>query len=203
MFKDASLDDLKMMFAKTIIRYKEFPVFVEDVAISRDEKVMLELYSLSTGECKWYPFNEEDYNFKPVRLGYLNLRGFSYYLYRKPVRKYKQGLALESLAIVDSGYHFLDNEERGRSQKVYKSIKELHSKELVATIKGYYPSLKDALTMFEDMACEVAFDRQFSIDRKMNIFYKGCPVGCYEDGKISFNKGQEYLSNALRKNYEI
>ena len=204
MIKEASLADLEMMFKSTLIRQKDEPVFIESLS-QNNGITKAELYYLSNGDCKWVVFDEDNYNFKPVRLGYVNLRGFAIYLYRRPLRRYKQGLHYECLGQVPNRRNDWSQNENIRLMECQKLVQKLHNKELVNTIKGYYPSLSDALAMFEDMACEVAFDRQFSIDKMNKIRYKGNVVGGYstKQKQIVFNDGFEYLNKALRKNYEI
>jgi len=204
MIKEASLQDLQMMFLNTLIRYKGLPVLVENIIQEKKTKeVKVELYHLTTNEFSLITFNEEEFNFKPVRLGYINHRGFAIYIYRQPYRKFKQGLNRECMVYVDSEMLYLDGNHQLRRNQSVDDVFALWVNSLCNTIDSKYPSLKEAIIKIKDGAMEVAFDRQFAICHQNYIRYKGKIVGAYQKDHIEFKPGFEFLKNALRKDYEI
>jgi len=204
MIKEASLQDLQMMFLSTLIRYKELPVLVENIFQDKKNKVMkIELYHLTSNEYSIVDFNEKEFNFKPIRLGYVNHRGFAVYIYRQPYRKFKQGLHKECLIYVESEMLSLLNDQVVRRNQSVDDVLSLWTNDLCNTIISIYPSLKEAIIKLNDGALEVAFDRQFAICNQNYIRYKGKIVGTYQKDHIEFKQGFEFLKDAIRKDYEI
>lgn len=201
-----NMDDLRMMFDRTIVQYKGDPVYIESLASAGKKQYKAECYFIATGQRLWLPFNEQDFNLKPVRTGYVNIKGFALFIYRQPYRRYKQGLHVDNMKIndrVDIGN--VEQYEVGRYNHAYELLQGLRVKELYNTFKNIYPSLVDAMEQFEDGAHSVAFDRQFAVDKFFRIHFKGNIVGKVspKTNKITFNPDNKHLSFALRKDYEM
>lgn len=204
MIKEASIEDLNMIFKDSLIRHKGIPVIVKSINRAERNILKAEYFNIVTLDYYWDTFNEEDCDFKPVRLGYVNHRGFALYIFRRPVRRFKQGLSSENMGYVRTDAKMnLDRDGLLRFRSASEDVMGLQAKGIYNTINNVYPSLKDAISMFEDQAYEVAFDRQFSIFRDMSILYKGKLVGVYDTyhDLIKFKPGFEYLEKALRKGY--
>lgn len=197
MFEDASLGDLRMMFDGTLVRHNGEPVFIHHVA---DDK-KAECLFIGNQEYKYITILDKGFDFTPVSLGYVNVRGQSIYASRNPLRRYKQGLSPECLNIFATGEDF-DSEERYTDAQ--KQVKSLKSKCLYNTVKRVFPSLEDVIASFEDKVRMAAFDRQFALRYDGILKYRNNKVGRVDlnNGNVFLNKGKEYLISALGNKYE-
>lgn len=201
-----TIEDIRMMFDHTIIQYKGDPVYVESILPAGKREYKAECYFIATGQRLMLPFNEKDFNLKPVRTGYVNLKGFALFLCRQPYRKYKQGLHVENIKTAERmDLGDVDQYTVTRFRHSHELVQTLRTKELYNTFKNIYPSLSDAIEQFEDGAHSVAFDRQFAVDKFFRIHFKGQVVGKvhHKSHKISFSKENSHLAFALRKDYEV
>jgi hypothetical protein len=149
------------------------PVYIENV--KEDEYV---IRSLSLLQLKRVKPNQIDLT--PVKLGWCNVDGTAYYLSRVPVRKWKQGLHPENIA-VDGVHKF------GASLPF-----ELVSLGLHNTIKGVYPSYQ-GLVKNGVPHKKAAFHRSWAMDYNKSLWYKGRIVGSIVGGIPHFNASESYL----------
>lgn len=187
--KEASHQDLRQMFDKSIVTYDTHPIFIHHV---NDDK-SVDVSSLGNNKEARLHLSDEKFDFTPVSLGYVNVQGSCFYLTRVPRRQWKQGLHHDNVEIK---YHEAGYPEDRRWMSAYNRIKELSCKPLYNTIKNIYPTLEEAVNLLQEDR-EVAFDRQFAINKDFIIFYKAQAVGYYNDGEIVFNANKEFLRKAL------
>lgn len=120
----------------------------------------------------------------PVKLGYRNMGTQSFYLYRLPIRQYKQGLRPENIG--------------GSNVRI-----QMYSLKDVNYIK--YPNIEQCLDRLENReAVRVAWSPKFSIMRsknEMNLLYKQHTVGNVntENGKCLLHSKNLYLQESLEE----
>lgn len=159
-------DNVSMRLLNSVIRVGTTPVFVID--ITRTE---LKYKSLSSGRENIISLKSPRLNLLPVPLGYINYRAGAHYLSRIPQRKYKQGLAYESLKM----------EGMSRGKEV------LRSKALARCIAGEYPNHEEVIRRIKDGEnINLAFSRQFAIGEAptfegtggaLSLLFRGRRVG--------------------------
>ena len=168
-----------MRLAHTVVRTLDgYPIFVRRV-----EDKTIQAYNLINNEELELDF--EDIDFKPIPLGFIN--GFGYraiYLYRRPVRKYKQGLNIDNI-----GMSFIERRmDFSRLMEFvyqpclnkYDSLDKIFNKD-----EGKLPFIYGP---------HKAFHRFFAINLQTNdLYYKIWKVG-------TINKNKEYV---LEKNAEV
>jgi hypothetical protein len=101
---------------------------------------------------------------------------------RVPIRKWKQGLNLENLAI--------DHTKYGLKIMDFK----FPSYELGLTIRGIFPTLEDALKLMKDKKyTKCAFTRNWAVDKVGSLLFRGRIVGKFHKGKFTLNKDEVFL----------
>lgn len=188
---EIEIQDLRTMFQHTLVRYSNNPVMITH--ISADKKA--DCLFIGNNEEQTIPLEDAKFNFKPVSLGYVNIQGYCFYVSRTTRRQYKQGLSVDNVKFKLNGEEL----KADRQHAAYERVKGLSCKALHNTIKNVYPSLQGAIEMFEDEAEEVAFDRQFAVNKRGNLYYKGELVGNVnlQTHEINFPPEFEYLRKAL------
>lgn len=112
-------------------------------------------YDLKTLEAKSLRLNELDAT--PIPLGMTQISEESYFLHRKAVRRYRQGVSWESL----SGY---TGPSLPRDHTAYRV--------LLQPVENVYPTWEAALLMLEDRYKSVAVSRNFAVTEKGQVFYR-------------------------------
>ncbi len=187
--QDASVADLKMMFENTVVKRNNIPVFIHSVNNNRK----VDFINLGNSDEGYASIEDGFWDFKPVSTGYVNIMDYSFYITRIPRRQYKQGLHHENIKI---GYNCPYDDQR--QSTAFERVKSLRCKPLYNTINNVYPSLQQALELLEDECVDVAFDRQFSVDKGGRVYYKTRYVGDVDKaGKIVFFDDFEFLRKAL------
>lgn len=192
-----TLADARQLYSGCLLLYKEKIIYL--ISIAGDFKSRI-LY-LETGKEVNVAFNTVD--FQPIgnRLGFVNSNCCTFYLSRKPIRLFSVGITMNNLGIV---YH-RDCLQGGNFMAVLGSIQHLQIRELCDTINGIYPEFTEALELAKDFQGSYAFDRQFAIDGRANIFYKNKHVGFCKSksvDSIEFKPGFEYLDLLIRGEHE-
>lgn len=197
MFEDTSLHDFRMMFDGTLVRYSGDPVFIHNI----EGDLKAECLFIGNQEYKHINIRDQKFDFQPVSLGYVNVRGQAIYVSRNPLRKFKQGLHPECLNLVATPDDF-DSEER--YSDVNRQVKSLKAKCLYNTVKRIFPSLEDVIASFEDKVKVGAFDRQFALRNDGLLRYRGNKVGNVnlDNGVIRLDRNKDFLQSALGNKYE-
>lgn len=128
-----------------------------------------------------------------LNTGNININGEVGFFHRLPVRRYKQGLHRDNIAIYP--------EIRG---ELYNEIRALSSYAVGTCVLNIYPSFEKALIRVSKNKKEVAFDRQFSVTRDGLLRYKREDVGTINlmNGKAHFKKEKFYLRSLLGVRHE-
>lgn len=202
-----TLEDLVGMLRNSIVMYGKHPVFIlgitEDKYKKSGKKFSFLVHNLNTQELETIP-SDDGAEFSPPgrRLGYVNIMGTCVYAVRQPVRRYKVGFSTENLKVT-----LIDVKINFSRDLVTAPFRELTSKSIAQAMLNKYPTFCQAIKRVKGSDFAVAFDKQFAIDHDFRIHYKNTVVGkVASDAKsveeIVFNKGKEYLSQLLGKNYE-
>lgn len=184
-----NVEDINILFSRTLVLYKGEPVFVHKNA---GREVLCEF--IETGKVEKINFNLKD--FKPIshRLGYVNTAVGCAYLMRKPVRRYQVGLSYDNIQLLETPSDFY--------MEIKTDISTLRSRFIVDTIKGEYPDIDSCYMNAVALNTTFAFDRQFAVTYEGRLYYRGREfVGNYRDGEILFNEGKEYLNSLLDGSY--
>ena len=193
---EPSVEDMKAMYQHSLVMIKNTPVYVETIYGS----TKIGGFNINTQRKEIYELGSHLDMKAPGRcLGFINYEGKCVYMCRTPIRRYKVGVNRENCMLtLPDGW---------RGAYIKDAIVRLTAPEIADTIKGRYPSIMDAWERVKDRAEEiVAFDRQFAIDFRGNVYFKANKVGKAEKPKdvydIKFNKGSEYLILLLDNNHE-
>jgi hypothetical protein len=139
------------------------------------------------------PLNSENWNWKPVPLGYVNTGPQAVYVFRRPIRKWKQGLHRDNMGVGNRA-------DLAPIRLRHADI--LRSRELGRCIQRDYPSFEDAskAVMEGDARGKVAsrsFHPEFSLERNelglLWLAYRGTRVGWYEKGHLRLGEGMQHL----------
>ena len=195
----ASVEDLCTMYVDTVSIYKNKPYYVKSISPTRKARCL----NLLSQREEILPICEETFSAPSQRLGYVNVHGSVVYCTRTPVRKYKVGLSKENVKILHTTYDYDDG-----ANAAVNRIASLKSVELGDCILGKYPTLQEAVAKIKEGVCNiVAFDRQFAISHRYNIYYKNINVGTIPKNaarveNIIFKEGFKHLITLLDNNYE-
>jgi hypothetical protein len=139
--------------------------------------------------------------FQPIteRVGFINVDDGCAYMMRTPARKFHKGL--HPAVMVVSTAHNLNVIQRDQLKKLN------YFTAIVAALKREYPSLKEAVKDAVDRDAVVAFDKQFCINPKREIYYRekrvaNLPRNSTKLEAIKFQKGCEHLEILLSGDYE-
>ena len=199
LFNRISDADVRQFYNKTLCLYKGEPVYVREAAAGR-----ISIVHLQTGKKEVVDFQPEDFGPLRSRIGMINESGAVFFMKRTPVRLMQVGHSLNNCRLETV---ILSNVEGGQRLATDR-LRSLQTPSLYSAIKGEYPSFQTALkSITEDGRAGIAFDKQFAIDNRRNIFYRlqrvgVLPEGSKKIGDIQFKKGLEYLSLLLEQNYE-
>jgi len=175
--------DASQYLKRSVIRYKKEAVLVEGVE-GRGGLPLLFIRNLKTNEQHLIKVDSPNLDYSPVPLGYGEINGQAFYICRQPARRWKQGLAQESIRCLGGGMVELQYDRLA------------HRKVLATIITGKYKSFKKAK---EEGG---AFHRNFAIDiigRKRHLEYKGRRIGTLVAGRIALEERYDYLENLLEE----
>lgn len=187
-----NLADARQLYANSLLMYKGKPSFVLNINADFNARIR----DLASGREHTVAFNTNDFKAVGNRLGFVNINCSAVFIFRKPVRLYSVGITQNNLGTSYSRDCFMG----GNANTVVGLISTLQVNSLVDTIEGIYPEFGEAYQLAKDFEGSYAFDRQFSVDCRSNIFYKNNWVGVATGktiDKIVFNNGYEYLNLIL------
>lgn len=197
--EELSYDDIVQQYLNNIVSYKGRIVYVEKVGIDKSVRIF------DLIDQKYSTTHFSLVHFKPprARLGMVNVFGSVLYLSRIPVRNYGIGIYRKNLEIkslkVEYSVGIADTKE---------AIKRLTDISIANTLSGIYPSFVLCMSLLNDKtASAIAFDRQFAISAKGEVFYKTEKVGkvsltATDVKEIEFNDGYKHLAILLEGNHE-
>ena len=110
----------------------------------------------------------EEFNLSSPPLGYINYEGAAYFVSRRPMRRdWRQGIRQSNLDVSRSGR---------TGQYSFSSLYPV-----IIPILKMYPTYKETVDRVEDVYTDCAFTRNFSLDDRGRLWYKGRDV-VGEDG---------------------
>lgn len=166
--------------AETIVRLGDDPVYVH--MVEQGMRVVYQKLEDMDGDIKEVHIDELD--LRPVKLGYINVRGGCDYLTRFPMRRdWRQGLRKGNFCAVGG---VLD-------------AMRINYKDLDRVIRGIYPSFDKAVSL----KYSTAWHREWAVkkvdDAKL-LWYKGQKiVGTIDDNGPMLNEKFIYLREALQE----
>ena len=168
----------------TLVRYGEdaTPVIVTAVGNERGS-IVLQYTSLEGIRLGVDKINK--FNLASPPLGYTNVDGSSFYLARQPKRHdWRQGIRRENLCILREG------------QECNYSFSSLSP--VAIPLKGKYPSYSEAVDRVEDLYSSCAFSKNFALDDRGRLWYKGMNVvGADNNSQPQLGQRYSYLEEAL------
>jgi len=130
--------------------------------------------------------NVKDLDLSPFKLGYFYDERIRKLLYieRIPKRNWRHGLTEGTISVKNGGRFGLPRRR---------------DKRLAALFSPEYLSSKEAFLLAKKERREVAFHRQFSVDRWGFVRYKTQLVGDYEEGKVRLTPSFNWLKELVEK----
>lgn len=193
MFGDFNEGDLNALFRGTVIKFNGEPVFIDHA-----ENDKLFAFSLRNREESFFiDAGDGGIDVCNLQTGNVNHKGGVCYVARIPLRRWKQGLCRENLEFYRCGFE--------RDYRAQDAAMGLVNKSFAKMLDNDYPSLTDCLNSLRETNTieHIAFDREFSVDKAFNVYYKGngIKVGKVKEdsGKIQFATKHKYLSYALKE----
>lgn len=175
---------------ETIICHDKTPVMVNSVGMDGDKIDLIVTNLLEDNDPYHVHLDECDIN--PVSLGYVNHKKYAHYIMRAPMRRdWRQGLRM--LNIVDA---------EGMNPRLipYRTIAQ--------TIMGSFPSFKSCLDRIngKERIEEMAFNRDFAINREGKLRYKGLfSVGTIDmtNGNVLIGDNFNWVREALEEQMKM
>lgn len=197
--EDISVPDLNMMHSNTVVMYKGEPVCI--LSVLEDRK--FEIQSIKSQKITTVKYKEDQFDFSPIRIGFVNYRGYVTYIVRKPYRRYKQGTSTENISVEPPDVRTDTVREAQIRQACVNDMQRISNEALYNAIMRKYPSIPEILEMLkeEDTNYIIAFDPQFAITYRGFLIYRYNVVGKVDmkTGKIKFNEGLEYLRGVMHE----
>lgn len=161
-----SAEDKRQKLHQSICMYKGKPCYVQ---CSPDHKVNTVTITTLAGRGvgKNIEYTDDEFNYKDIRLGYINYGLEAIYLVRQPIRQYKQGLCHEVIKTVPEGIAYVPDMVRSKSME--------------NCILGEHPEYSKALKdVVDGEATSRAFSRHCAVGTDKNfiyLYYRGRRVG--------------------------
>lgn len=193
MFKGLLERDVNQIFVGSVMMYDKQPVYILSQVVGFD--VMAS--NLDTSEEFELNLFSPQLSIRGVNTGNVNVNGVVVNFFRCPVRRWKQGLCRDNIEVVPSEKEFLSDLTYRHS---HRAVKDFQVELLKDTLKNEYPSFEKVLgEVGKNNVKEMAFDRQFSLDKEFRLYYKKEFVGAVneDNGEIFLAKKREYLRSLL------
>lgn len=188
---ELSIEDIRQQYQSNLFYYDDSIIYVAEVLTKN--RIMIQ--DITTSKLKYVPFDIE--KFKPIldRLGYCNTGTFAFFITRVSVRQY--GISLNRRNI-----RWLNKDERFSNEEfdiVHRVVSTVNHPFIEIALKGDYPTFKEAAEYVkEGKAKSVAFDRQFSLDHRGRVYYRGAYCGSHDYETLTMEKGKEHLIKVIR-----
>lgn len=125
---------------------------------------------------------------EPPKVGFLNFNGRATYVFRRPVRKYRQGLHMEQLVSYKTSV---------------RDLPPLYDVLWVPTYTNNYPTFEEACQKItKDRIRSVAFARDFAIgydNKVLELYYQDTTVGRVQDGVPVLDAKYHFLTEKLQQ----
>jgi len=181
-------DYARQRLNSTVVRIGEDPIYLISEGGWEYRAIRLK-----DGKDSTINIRKVDLNLNPVPLGYVNYGQEAYYLSRKPVRRWKQGLGEESLSVI--------------SHMAKKAIIPrggiIASPALAYCIENKYPSIQKCYKKINSgLVNSMSFSRDFALGWKKELillYYKGKEIGLFSKNGLNLNKNYSFLKEALEE----
>jgi len=193
---ELSIEDLKQLYEDCLCRYKEKPVIISGIV----KHNLFEIQYLEDEEYDTVEYIPDLFDFTPIRIGYVNYRGYAYYFVRNPIRQWKQGTCATNTTQIFTEFKKCGADMSKRIQENSGKLSELTRKEVFKAIMRQYPTIPEIMISLdkEKQVYSIAFDPQFAITFENNLLYRNTIVGTVsKDGSIALKPKYEYLTRAL------
>ena len=181
-------NDIRRLYSDVLCLYRGIPVKVLEV-----DGDTIVLHNLMFDKQIKVKFVQENFSPPRGRIGYVNHGAHTYYVKRRPVRKFQNGLALGNIHVSSPTAAF----------DIPLVIRKLMSVGFVNAMMNVYPSLKECIEATRaGRVYSMAFDKQFWLTHDGKVLYKTECVGSLVDNEIVFNEGREYLRGLIGVSYE-
>lgn len=169
LIKDVPPADYNQLFDQTVMFYKKQNRWVQ-VRGFTGTKVLIKFLDDRTETLTL--FNDENFSTEHPKLGMVNIRQGCTFVSRIPKRIMKAALCQNTMAV--------DIPFKDRSYFSGIGFRDLMYEfppEIINTFLGIYPSFEEAVALVAKReSFAVAFDRQFCVSYKGDIYFKGNPV---------------------------
>ena len=197
--EDISRADISQQYENTLFLYDDRLVFCTSMG---EEDKDIVVFDLMTQKSKTVPFTFKKVA-PPKRIGFVNSDGAAVYISRIPKRKMHVGLSANTISIE----HIQDAPPD--AIQIVRRLARMRAVEIFNAMNNEYPTLQEAWKMIKTGDHSVAFDHQFCVDRRANVFYKTEEVGVvnvpYRDElkieHIEFYGNNQHLRCLLDGNY--
>lgn len=171
--------EISMRLSSTLIMYNGEPAYVYQT-----EGFVLKIKMLLGQNTLSVKADDPKIDLTPPRLGYANLGRRSQFIFRSPVRRYKQGC----------------DRHNTRSRHGRLEGEAFHSKEFGEMIMNIYPSFEEILNSSKNpFKQSTAFSREFSLLRSGVLNYKGQGVGEFNGESMVLIPRYAYLNESLEE----
>lgn len=177
-----STGDAEQMYQNTIVEIDGQPLIVHGWA----DGEKLACMNILTGE-QFSTAADADKIMAPTvhQLGYVQIGSEAVFLERRPVRQYRVGWSDRNVTGMPSTSQLL------RGKVLMDSFRRM--------LKREYPSLNRAFAAAQARDSRLAFDRQFAVDYRGRIIYKGSHVADYDGVTFKINEARKYLLPQLEQ----
>lgn len=190
---EMSVNDINQKFVDSVVMFKKKPVYVK----ACNNKKEIKFLDLLSQRVETAEFDDKLFLPPAMRVGFVNLDGSVVYVSRLPMRRYSLGLTTETLRIDHLPTFY--PEGRGKCVEEFRKLTRI---ELADALLNKYPTFRNALKLVRQFEGCVAFDKQFAVDSRMDLFYKANIVGKVRADKIVFDSNHKHLELLLDKGYE-
>lgn len=178
-----SIGDAEQMFLNTIVEVEGVP---HAVHAWTEEGEKMQALNILTGASVALP-RDADLLLSPThyQLGYQQIGSQAIFLQRRPVRQYRVGWCDRNVDGMSSV------RDIARSKASMESFKRMLNRD--------YPSMARAFQQAVQKEICLAFDRQFAVDYRGRLIYKGNQVGTFDGERISLMDNRKYLAHQLEQ----
>lgn len=169
LYLNGDRDDVRRRLTDTICMYKGEPVYV-----SSNRGHILTIYDLYKRDKGQVDYRSDDFDYRSIRLGYMNYNKQAFYVNRIPLRSNATwGVSSQNLSCSNGG----------RPPTTW-------GKEMIDCVMGTHPSLATAISNLRQkdwVSC--AFHRHFAVARQGNdiiLHHRDSPVAVYDKVKETF-----------------
>lgn len=178
-----SMGDAEQMFLNSVVEVEGVPIAIHGWAGDGEKMAGINILTGATVSLA----RDADLLLAPTRhqLGYQQVGSQAIFLQRRPVRQYRVGWCDRNVDGMNSA------RDLARSKPYLESFKRMLNRD--------YPSMARAFQQAVQKEICLAFDRQFAVDYRGRLIYKGAQVGTFDGECISLMDNRKYLAHQLEQ----